>query len=82
MESRFSENDSRPLPPIPPRNTWPGAYFRIRQPAEGRPLRAGKLILVGRGDVGKTSLVRRLVKRSTAAKTRRKEFAFALGMLP
>ncbi|MBC7817749.1 MAG: leucine-rich repeat domain-containing protein [Planctomycetaceae bacterium] len=37
-------------------------YIRTRQPAERRPLREGKLILVGRGDVGKTSLVRRLVE--------------------
>ena len=32
-----------------------------RKPAEVRPLNEGKLILVGRGEVGKTSLVRRLV---------------------
>jgi internalin A len=32
-----------------------------RSPAEKRPLNEGKLILVGRGEVGKTSLVKRLV---------------------
>jgi internalin A len=37
-------------------------YFRTRQAGQRRPLCEGKLILVGRGDVGKTSLVRRLVK--------------------
>jgi internalin A len=35
--------------------------FRTRRVAQRRPLCEGKLILVGRGDVGKTSLVRRLV---------------------
>lgn len=35
-------------------------YFRTRS-SERRPLCEGKLILVGRGDVGKTSLVQRLV---------------------
>ncbi len=37
-------------------------YFRTLEPAEQRPLNEGKLILVGRGDVGKTSIVRRLVE--------------------
>ena len=36
-------------------------YFRTRADTGRRPLCEGKLILVGRGDVGKTSLVRRLV---------------------
>lgn len=36
-------------------------YFRTRAPLERWPLCEGKLILVGRGDVGKTSLVRRLI---------------------
>ncbi len=36
-------------------------YFRTLSTAERQPLCEGKLILVGRGDVGKTSLVRRLV---------------------
>lgn len=36
-------------------------YFRTRLAQQGRPLREGKIILVGRGEVGKTSLVRRLV---------------------
>ncbi|MFM9961929.1 MAG: COR domain-containing protein [Planctomycetaceae bacterium] len=36
-------------------------YFRTRAEAGQWPLCEGKLILVGRGDVGKTSLVRRLV---------------------
>ena len=36
-------------------------YFRTRDVSERRPLCEGKLILVGRGDVGKTSLVRRLI---------------------
>ncbi len=39
-------------------------YFRTRAKAERRPLFEGKLILVGRGDVGKTSLVRRLIDNS------------------
>jgi uncharacterized repeat protein (TIGR01451 family) len=30
MESRLAENDSRPLPPIPSRNTWPGGLRRSR----------------------------------------------------
>jgi hypothetical protein len=34
---------------------------RTRLPSEKRPLNEGKLILVGRGEVGKTSLVKRLV---------------------
>jgi hypothetical protein len=29
-KSGLPENDSRPLTPVPLRNTWPGAYFRIR----------------------------------------------------
>jgi internalin A len=37
-------------------------YFRVK--AEKRPLNEAKLILVGRGGVGKTSLVKRLVERS------------------
>jgi internalin A len=37
-------------------------YFRTRLAQERRPLREAKLILVGRGEVGKTSLVRRLVE--------------------
>ncbi len=37
-------------------------YFRIRLASERRPLREAKLILVGRGEVGKTSVVRRLVE--------------------
>jgi internalin A len=37
-------------------------YFRTRLDKERRPLREAKLILVGRGEVGKTSLVRRLVE--------------------
>lgn len=36
-------------------------YFRTRLAQERRPLHEAKLILVGRGEVGKTSLVRRLV---------------------
>lgn len=39
-------------------------YFRTRDKSKRRPLCEGKLILVGRGDVGKTSLVRRLVDNS------------------
>ncbi len=39
---------------------WPRA--ERGQQEEKRPLNEGKLILVGRGEVGKTSLVRRLVK--------------------
>ncbi|NBQ70341.1 MAG: TIR domain-containing protein, partial [Nitrosomonadaceae bacterium] len=34
----------------------------VRSPAEKRPLNEGKLILVGRGEVGKTSLIKRLVE--------------------
>lgn len=37
-------------------------YFRTRVNRERRPLREAKLILVGRGEVGKTSLVKRLVE--------------------
>jgi internalin A len=37
-------------------------YFRTRAGEEQRPLREAKLILVGRGEVGKTSLVKRLVE--------------------
>jgi internalin A len=37
-------------------------YFRTRREKDRRPLCEGKLILVGRGDVGKTSLVKRLVE--------------------
>ena len=36
-------------------------YFKTRKGSEAQPLLEGKLILVGRGDVGKTSLVKRLV---------------------
>jgi internalin A len=37
-------------------------YFRTRTDQNRRPLREAKLILVGRGEVGKTSLVKRLVE--------------------
>ncbi|HEX7680490.1 MAG TPA: COR domain-containing protein [Thermoanaerobaculia bacterium] len=37
-------------------------FFRTRSDQERRPLREAKLILVGRGEVGKTSLVKRLVE--------------------
>lgn len=37
-------------------------YFRIRAPGAAQPLNEFKLILVGRGGVGKTTLVHRLVK--------------------
>ncbi len=37
-------------------------YFRTRKPEERTPLNEAKLILVGRGGVGKTSLVNRLVR--------------------
>jgi internalin A len=37
-------------------------YFRTRTTHERRPLREAKLILIGRGEVGKTSLVKRLVE--------------------
>jgi len=40
------------------------AYIQIRRPQEKRPLNEGKLILVGRGEVGKTSLVKRLLKKT------------------
>lgn len=39
-------------------------YFRMRAKSDRLPLCEGKLILVGRGDVGKTSLVRRLIDNS------------------
>ncbi|MEK6260647.1 MAG: COR domain-containing protein [Planctomycetota bacterium] len=49
----------RYLPPDP--RTILDYYFRMHAEAERRTLSEAKLILVGRGDVGKTSLVRRLV---------------------
>ncbi len=39
-------------------------YFRTRAKSQRRPLCEGKLIVVGRGNVGKTSLVRRLIDNS------------------
>jgi internalin A len=45
-------------------------YFRSRH---GRPLNEAKLILIGRGDVGKTSLVRRLVHDKFDSKERKTE---------
>lgn len=39
-----------------------GSKRTLRAYGESRPLNEGKLILVGRGEVGKTSLVKRLVK--------------------
>ena len=45
----------------PPAKAILDYYFRTRVAQDRRPLREAKLILVGRGEVGKTSLVRRLV---------------------
>ncbi|MBA4062951.1 MAG: serine/threonine protein kinase [Isosphaera sp.] len=52
------EQSSRANPVKPPREVL-DYYFRTREAA--RPLNEGKIILVGRGEVGKTSLVKRLV---------------------
>jgi hypothetical protein len=42
MASRLPENDSRPLPPIPPRNTWPGCLRSTASilVATNRPIKA------------------------------------------
>jgi internalin A len=55
-EFNLSPDERRAIPSEGPATPSP------LQPGEKRPLNEGKLILVGRGEVGKTSLVRRLVK--------------------
>ncbi len=62
-EGLFKELEKLKLLPIKRRVTPSNISTTpsIPQPGEKRPLNEGKLILVGRGEVGKTSLVRRLV---------------------
>ena len=55
----WNSKSNKPLPRLKPILDY---YFRTRLAHDKRPLREAKLILVGRGEVGKTSLVKRLVK--------------------
>ena len=60
--------EGNPLPDLPPELVASGdaqrifaIYRRTREPAETRPLREVKVLVVGQGEVGKTSLIRQLL---------------------